>query len=90
MQMQTGKRDEHPYGITVQATSKCTREDMVQRIRDFHVAMVQARELPQKWAEFFAKIYGTNENSIAYEWQPNTLPAWMEIFFWPPRNQPTA
>jgi hypothetical protein len=23
--------------------------------------MVQARELPQKWADFFTKIYGTNE-----------------------------
>jgi hypothetical protein len=52
--------------------------DMVQRIRDFHIAMVQARELPQKWADFFTKIYGTNEKSIAYEWQPKTLPAWME------------
>ena len=40
--------------------------------------MVQARELPQKWADFFTKIYGTNEKSVAYEWQPKALPTWME------------
>jgi hypothetical protein len=77
MQMQTGKRDERPYDITVRATSKCTiaREHMVQRIRDFHVA----RELPQKWANFFTKIYGTNKKSIAYEWQPNTNGVWQRL-----------